>query len=105
MAEERVCKVCHEPKPLEDFRAYTKGKYFYRLHTCTPCQRKKDNLRRREYMEKHREIYNRQARVDNALRYDADPAYREKMKERAREYYRSNREKILAQKRAKRAKS
>lgn len=103
--EERVCKVCDEPKPLEGFRAYTKGRYLYRLRTCIPCQREKDKLRQREYMEKNREAHNRRARLDKSIRYDTDPAYREKMKARSREYYRRNREKILAKKRAKRAKS
>lgn len=54
-------------------------------------------------MAKNRKAHNRRARLDKQIRYEKDPEFREKAKERSRQYYQENREKILAQKRRKRA--
>lgn len=101
--KKRVCKVCEEEKPLEEFPERTSGGYTYRFKTCMTCFRAAESARQRKYMEKHREAHNRRARLDRAIRYDTDPEYREKMQARSREYYHKNKEKILAKRRAKAA--
>lgn len=92
----RTCKVCEKTKPIEEFPQKTSGKYTYRFRTCEVCHKAKECERQRQYMEKNREAHNRRARLDRAIRYESDPEYAEKVRERSRKYYRKNRERILA---------
>lgn len=94
--EIRVCKVCGKTKPIEEFPQKTSGGYTYRFRMCSICHKAKERERQRKYMEKNRQAHNRRARLDRAIRYEKDPEFAEKQRARSREYYRRNREKILA---------
>ena len=102
----RTCKVCLVLKPIEEFSPRTSGKYLYRLKTCDPCQKEKDRLRARKYTEENREKIRWRTRLDKQIRYEKDPEFREKIKDRSRKasrkYYEENRERILAKRRARR---
>ena len=104
--EQRTCKVCKTPKPLDAFSLRSKGEYSYRLRTCDVCQKEKDRTRTRKYTEENRDEVRRRGSIDKWARYQDDPEFREKVKERSREssrsYYKKNREKILAKRRERR---
>ena len=94
----RICSTCEAEKPLSEFPSGVSNGYHYILKTCTPCHRKAGRERAQRYREANREALQRRARLDKQMRYENDPEFREALKERSREYYRRNREKILAKK-------
>lgn len=94
----RICKACAVEKPIGEFPSGISNGNPYVLNTCTPCQREADRTRAQRYRNENREALQRRARLDKQIRYEKDVEFREKLKERSREYYRRNREKILAKK-------
>lgn len=105
MDDMRSCKVCHVSKPLLEFQVRKSGKYLYRLHTCDVCQRDKNRIRQQEYMADHRQEHNQKVRIGLQIKYEINPEFREKAKERSQNYYWSNRDKILTQKKTRNRKT
>jgi len=102
---ERQCKVCEETKPLSEFKEARDSKgYTYRLKTCNECQKAKDRARSRKYMAKNGDAARRRARLDRQIRYENDEEFREKQKERSRNYYQQNKNVIALKKRERRRK-
>lgn len=95
----RTCNTCKITKTACDFRSGESNGYFYILKTCIECMRVPEQHRFIQYRVEHGDEIRRRERLDKQIRRDEDPAYREKLRARSREYYRKNREKILAQKR------
>lgn len=80
----RKCKDCSESKVLTDFVKYKRNgetKYLYR---CKKCEIIKRRPKQRAWLAANREKHNKRSRDAKRKRYQADPVFREHLKEESR---------------------
>ena len=87
---EHVCKACGAVKPATEFRVHKNG---YRIGKCRMCE----NAYQRARSAANPEEYRKRKRISMAKRRAADP---DAARAYDRDYYRKNREKVLAKMKA-----
>lgn len=95
----RTCKKCKKTYSREEFPSYKHGKKIFRRTRCLYCFQIYERERQRKYIAQKREAHNERRRTLKRERYNSDPEYREKLKQKSIQYYQENREGILERKR------
>lgn len=95
----RTCKACQKEKPVEDFATYTRKGEKFPLKTCKECYRIHERERQRKYVEANREAHNKRSRDNKRSQYHDDPEFRERLRAESKEYYETNKEFVLAERR------
>ena len=91
----RTCKICKKSKPLGQFATYRRDGETRYLYICKECHRIQERERQRKYIAAHRDAHNKRNRENKRFRYHTDPEFRDRLRAASKEYYETNKERVL----------